>query len=121
MNVVRFVLCLILALAAYVAWASLTAPPPTPAQMQRDVAIANARQKTNQYKKYLCLAAAACKKYDTVRLECATAGSFKTCLHIKMGDDANYIDACSSGDGSPALPSPPDTPTVIDCLILAWF
>jgi hypothetical protein len=36
----------------------------------------------------LCHQAAACKKYSKVRQECATAGSFKTCLRIKMGDDA---------------------------------
>src|SRR5262245_29485726 len=36
---------------------------------------------------FLCEQAAACKKYDAARLECATAGNLKTCLRIKMGDD----------------------------------
>jgi hypothetical protein len=32
-----------------------------------------------------------CAKNTTpLRLECATAGSFKTCLRVKMGDDAVF-------------------------------
>jgi hypothetical protein len=99
----------------------ITRPPPIAAQKERNAIIEKSRQQADQYKRYLCLAAAACRKYDTVRLECATAGSFKTCLRIKMGDDANYIDACSLSDGAPALPPPPDTPNALECFFRTWF
>jgi len=58
----------------------------------------------------LCRQAAACKRYSEVREQCATAGSFKTCARIKMGDDAHWNDICSGNvEGGPALPLPPQT------------
>ena len=66
--------------------------------------------------------AAACKKYSDVRLECAVAGNFKTCLRIKMGADAYYAPICSGGEeGAPALLLP-DTPNAFQCFFLpfAW-
>jgi hypothetical protein len=70
----------------------------------------------------LCHQAAACKKYSNVREECATAGSFKTCLRIKMGDDAHWSDTCSGYvEGGPALPLSPQTPNSIDCFFGTLF
>jgi hypothetical protein len=70
----------------------------------------------------LCHQAAACKKYSKVREECATAGSFKTCLRIKMGDDAHWSDTCSGYvEGGPALPVPPQTPNSVDCFFGTLF
>jgi hypothetical protein len=65
----------------------------------------------------LCEQAAACKKYDAARLECATAGNLKTCLRIKMGDDdAIFTNICSGYDpGAPARPLPLETPNVVQC------
>jgi hypothetical protein len=81
-------------------WLSRTAKPSIPAGQ----------------KSFLCRAAAACKKYSEVRLECATAGNFKTCLRIKMGDDASFSEMCSGYDeGAPAVPLPPETPNAVNC------
>ena len=65
---------------------------------------------------------AACKKYSAARLDCATAGNFKTCLRIKMGDDAyDYAGACSGGEiGAAAKPLPPETPDAIECFFLTF-
>jgi hypothetical protein len=63
------------------------------------------RQQTWQIKRSLCSEAKACKKYNEARLECATAGNFKTCLRIKMDEDASYAEVCSGYDlGAPAIP-----------------
>jgi hypothetical protein len=70
----------------------------------------------------LCRQATACKKYSKVREECATAGSFKTCLRIKMGDDAHWIDTCNGYvEGGPALPPPPETPNSVECFFSSLF
>ena len=77
------------------------------------------RELNYQNKQYLCLSAKACKKYDEVRLECATAGSFKTCLRVKMGSDADFSGMCSGFvEGGPALPRPPETPNIVECFFL---
>jgi hypothetical protein len=75
-------------------------------------------QKT-QLREQLCLEAEACKKYSEARLDCATAGNFKTCLRIKMGEDSFYSDICSGYDlGAPAVPLPPETPTAFECFFV---
>ena len=72
-----------------------------------------------EVKRSLCREAAACKKYSEVRLECATAGSFKTCLRIKMGSDVNYNGMCSGyEDGAPAIPLSPQAPNAVSCFFL---
>jgi hypothetical protein len=68
------------------------------------------------YKSQLCRVAAACKKYDQARLDCATAGNFKTCLRIKMGHDEDFISACSGYvEGAPAVPLSVETPNSVNC------
>jgi hypothetical protein len=124
------VLFLYLCLAGFLLW-SVLVPRPLPiarapptaeeqaAQQQRMAAAQQAAKQKAQYERSLCFAAAACRKYDTMRLECATAGSFKTCLRIKMGDDADYSDICSGySQGAPALPRPPETPNRVECFFL---
>jgi hypothetical protein len=70
----------------------------------------------------LCHQAAACKKYSEVREECATAGNFKTCARIKMGEYANWSDICSGHiEGGPALPLPPQTPNAVECYLRTLF
>jgi hypothetical protein len=103
-----------LALFGVIFWLGWSAPPPSPAELERT-------RQIQGKKRYLCLAAAACKKYDQVRLECATAGNFRTCLRIKMGDDASYSDTCSVSEGGPALRPPPETPTGLECFFLTLF
>jgi hypothetical protein len=66
-------------------------------------------QETLENERYLCRKMAACKKYDQVRRECATAGN--TCLRIKMGSDVEYSGMCSGYDeGAPAVRPDPATP-----------
>ncbi len=89
------------------------------AEKQREAEAKKMREQEYETKRYLCRVSAACKKYDATRLECATAGNFKTCLRIKMGDDAYYIESCSGyNEGAPALPRPPNTPNTIECFLL---
>ena len=110
-------------------WAAVTAPStttPTAEEQQRNEVVEQARQvasknrqQSEQAKLDLCRAAAVCKKYDKERLECANAGSFKTCLRIKMGDDSVFTDSCNGyNEGGPALPPPPGAPNVIECFFL---
>jgi hypothetical protein len=111
-----------LVLLALLVWSIWTAPPrpvPTSAELERMTEGQRKRELAYQNKQYLCLLAAACKKYDDVRLECATAGSFKTCLRVKMGSDADFSGMCSgSVEGGPALPRPPETPNIVECFFL---
>jgi hypothetical protein len=110
-----------IALTIWLAWTGWTPPPSTQeriaaeqvARQQRE----RARQEAEDLKLDLCRTAAACKKYSAARLECATAGNFRTCLRIKMGEDAYYYSAmCSGGEeGAPAFPLPPQTPNAVDC------
>jgi hypothetical protein len=102
-------------------WLAWSAPPSSRAEIERRAAVDRQTRQIQEKKRYLCLAAAACKKYDQVRLECATAGNFRTCLRIKMGDDAAYRDTCSLSEGGPALLPPPETPTVLECFFLTLF
>jgi hypothetical protein len=115
-------------------WFAATAPAPTPAELaaqkqrevtelaaqkQREVAQAQAQSERNERERSLCLEARACKKYSEARLDCATAGSFKTCLRIKMGEDSFYSDMCSGYDvGAPAVALPPDTPNAVQCFVV---
>jgi hypothetical protein len=116
--------------AAFFLWSAFMGPPPSPtartaptaaeqAAEQQHKAVAQLASQKRQYERSLCLRASACKRYDTVRLECATAGSFKTCMRIKMGDDADYSDVCSGyAQGAPALPNPPETPNIVECFFI---
>jgi hypothetical protein len=112
---------LYLAVFVWAVWGMMTRAPPSAVDKERDAAVEKSHRQADQYKKSLCLAAAACKKYDAVRLECATAGNFRTCLRIKMGEDASYIDVCSNGEGAPALPSSPETPNDFECFFRKIF
>ena len=108
---------------AFSVWLSLTSPHPTPPtaeeiqrEKERKAKAADESSQREYYKRSLCIEAAACKKYDKMRLECATAGDFKKCLRIKMGSDVVYSERCSGFiEGAPALPPPPETPNAVDC------
>ena len=100
-----------------------TKPPPYPDELRAQQAAQQVAQRRREaevdheeMERYLCRVASACKKYSDVRLECATAGNFKTCLRIKMGDDASYSDICSGYyEGAPAVPLSPETPNAVVC------
>jgi hypothetical protein len=124
-RVVRTVVAVVgfwpIALVGALIWLAATEPPPSPAEQERRAAVDRQNQQNQEKERYLCLSAAACRKYDEVRLECAAAGNFKTCLRIKMGNDAGFIDSCSLTEGGPALRPPPKTPTVVECFFLTLF
>jgi hypothetical protein len=121
-----------LAFLAWGVWGAWTNPPPPPtpeqrAQWEREGAAREAQRREreaqgkwkSEQERSLCRMAAACKKYDEARLECAAAGNFKSCLRIKMGADADYSSTCSGGDvGAPAVPLPPETPGTVRCFLL---
>jgi hypothetical protein len=115
---------------AFAVWSAATSPP-TPTEQatrrERDAGLAKQRQDELakqrhdeiESRRLLCRAAAACKKYSEARFECATAGNLKTCLRIKMGDDAPYSGICSGYDeAAPAVPLPPETPDAVTCFFL---
>jgi hypothetical protein len=138
----------VLFLISYEVWSAATAPGPTPAelaakqqrelthelaaQQQRELTQAQAQaqrereaqsqRERKERERLLCLEARACKKYSEARLDCATAGNFKTCLRIKMGEDSFYGDMCSGYDvGAPAVALPPDTPNTFQCFFVLNF
>jgi hypothetical protein len=96
----------------------LEPPPPTPQQQQEAAESRRAKQiaaekraarfrAEDEEKRQLCRIAAACKKYDDARTECAMAGNVTSCVRIKMGDAVRYFDLCSNYDRSlpPAFPA----------------
>jgi hypothetical protein len=129
----RFFWLALAGLAIWAVWVEQHRPPLSEAEKAHETLIAKMHEQQNQEtrereqrkleeEKYLCRKAAACKKYDQVRLDCATAGNFKTCLRIKMGEDVSYADVCSGYDvGAPAIPLDPKTPDVVRCYILNNF
>jgi hypothetical protein len=98
---------------------SILAAPPTPEQVKGRNAFSAQMHQKQKENAALCGLAAACRKYDKVRLECATAANFKTCLRTKMGDDASYIPACigAGEEGAPAMPIP-TAPNHAQCLLI---
>jgi hypothetical protein len=107
-----FVLFAFVVVFAFAIWETRTAPAPTPAEQ---AARADARDQ-KEWKRSLCHVAAACGKYSAARLECATAGNFKTCIQIKMGNDAYRTGVCSGDqEGAPAVPVSPETPNAVSC------
>lgn len=44
----------------------------------------------------LCAREALCRKFGEARQGCATAGNYKNCLDIKMGDDAVGLYPCTN-------------------------
>jgi hypothetical protein len=107
----------------------LLPPPPTPQQAQEAAEQRRAEQnaaeqrrtallKADEETRELCRIAAACKKYDDARTECAMAGNVTTCVRIKMGDAEGYFGLCSNNDRSLPPASPGHftaTPNVFWC------
>jgi hypothetical protein len=79
---------MLLALVGGLVWQAWTAPP-----REHHAVSLDAFNGADNSKRLLCEQVAACKKYSEARLECAAAGNLKTCLRIKMGDDAAALGA----------------------------
>ena len=71
------------------------------------------RESAKERIRLLCKTKVVCARYAEVRQECATAGSFQTCIQVKMGDE-NYesIGSCSN-DGH--LIDASSEPGSVDC------
>ena len=98
-----------------------TASPPE--EKAQQVLIAKERAKEYQQSievdRYLCRKAAACSKYDRVRVDCATDGNIEACLRIKMGDDFRDVETCGVDyEGGPAALLDPRTPNALRCFFL---
>lgn len=94
--------------------------PPTAQQLQADAQAEQARKAaeaaTVEQERYLCRLATVCKKFESVRQDCATAGNFGNCIKVKMGDDdAGLIDSCTN-DGK-LLYTPEQMPDGLRCFI----
>jgi hypothetical protein len=85
-------------------------PPPSPiadltdeqmATLEAELEVATkARKEQEAITALRCKAKSICKKYGTVRQECATAGNYNNCLRIKMGSEAyGYIGMCTEEGG----------------------
>ena len=105
------------------AWLLSMQPPPPPEEKAQQVLIAKERAKEYQQSieldRHLCRKAAACSKYDRVRVDCATASNIETCLRIKMGDDFRDVETCGVDyEGGPAALLDPRTPNALRCFFL---
>jgi len=114
---------LLMASMGVAAWLLSMQPPPPPEQKAQQVLIAKERAKEYQQSieldRYLCRKAAACSKYDRVRVDCSTAGNIDTCLRIKMGDDFRDVETCGVDyEGGPAALLDPRTPNAFRCFFL---
>ena len=94
--------------------------PQTAQQQQAAVAAeqfaATAQLEDANQKKYLCRLTSICSRFATVRQECATAGSFNTCVRVKLGDeDADLTGSCTN-DGKLAF-TPDKSPNGIECWV----
>lgn len=96
---------------------TLSQPGETSAQTEaREKAQAEADAERRAREMYLCHLKSVCSKYADVRQECATAGSYKTCVSIKMGDDHDLVDECTDAGN---VSYPPDRlPSFARCLSL---
>jgi hypothetical protein len=72
-----------------------------------------AQEKASQERnRALCKLKSTCEQYGRVRQECATAGSFQTCVRVKMGDEnVEEVGSCTN-DGHVAYSEPVGS---IDC------
>ena len=121
---------LILLVIANSAWKAITAPVLTPEQVmaqQEQERHADAQREqfdqqqavrasaASKYKQQMCHMKDVCIKNGETRQQCATAGSYRTCLQIKMGDDASLVGLCTN-DG--AIAGASDTiPNAVECVL----
>jgi hypothetical protein len=74
-------------------------------------------QRASERKKALCEQRRLCSKYGAARQACATAGSYQTCMVIKMGKDVGPYQCMDDGTISP---QPDDMPSAFDCFLASF-
>jgi hypothetical protein len=92
------------------AWGAYAWAFPSPQQLAK-----------NEAARPLCQLMAVCKKYSETRLECATAGSLKTCLQIKMGKDYDLSDNCLNDSSGKLEYTPTNMPSAFQCFLISPF
>jgi hypothetical protein len=108
----------VLLLVSFFVWEFIKQPTPENARIVDPAATqqqASERQRTQS----LCHQQALCRKFGEARQECATAGNYKNCLSIKMGDDAMDLYPCMN-DGT-AWGAPKDIPNRLTCFLSGVF
>jgi hypothetical protein len=73
------------------------------------------RAQKAEYNDYWCHKQLICNRYRSARQECAVAGNFENCLHVKIGADFSATGSCSE-DGE-LLDTPIDMPNIAECLL----
>jgi hypothetical protein len=68
----------------------------------------------------LCHLRTVCTTFSSVRQDCATAGSFETCVAVKMGDADKDLTSSCTNDGNIAMP-PDRMPQPTECWLESWF
>jgi hypothetical protein len=73
-------------------------------------------QKASRYKDELCHTKLVCRRYHSARQDCAVAGNFDNCMHIKISDkDWTYMSLCTN-DGDVDVPQyVSDMPSEVEC------
>ena len=110
-----------LALFGVIFWLAWSAPTPSPAEIERRAALDRQTRQIQGKKRYLCLAAAACKKYDQVRTRMRHGRKFQNLLADKNGRRCQLHRRLQRLRGGPALRPPPETPTGLECFFLTLF
>ena len=75
----------------------------------------NKYDKEQEQRDYLCHLKSVCPKYGKIRQECATAGSYRTCISIKMGSDSSLTSGCTE-EGEILVPDNV-VPGFLECLL----
>lgn len=115
--VVLYVLIFLGVIMAAVVSELLSPPPPplTPEQLAKRQQSEQVATLQRQRREKLCHAAAVCPRYAKTRQECATAGSFRTCIDVRMGKDAAIIGMCT--DEGELRSEPEDMPDALSCFL----
>ena len=88
---------------------------PTAAQVANQQQQISDRQRTQ----LLCQRQALCRKFGEARRACATAGNYKNCIDIKMGDDAMDVYPCMNN--GTVWGAPKDMPDRLTCFVSSVF
>jgi len=108
-------------------------PQPTPEQVEAAKASAGQLREANEaretaatekkqaqeaeqaWRNAVCKQEKTCKRYATVRQECAVAGDFKNCIRVKMSEDYSSISQYCTDDGESILGWATNTPSTVEC------
>ena len=114
---------IILAYVAFLIWIKFLpeAPPPTPEELKQQAAeraqwVEGEKNRENRAREnvYWCSLAGVCSKYAEARDQCAVAGDFTNCLHVKMGKYWDRVGQCT--DDGELIDPPAHVPNTLECV-----